>query len=343
MIGFGSFGMAVNIAIFVASAAAIAYAGVKLSHIADELADRTGLGEIIAGAVFVGASTSLPGAITSVTTAYQGVPELAIGNALGGLTAQTMFIAVADVFYRRANLEHAAATPVGVTQGILLISLLTVALIASTVPGLSVAGVHPASYVLPVGYGLGLLLLRSVHQNDLWKATVTHATPEETSDPSESNEDRSNTRLWSLFALFAAITAVAGYLIGQTSIALVELTGVSSTLFGTTFTAIANSLPELVTAVAAVRIGAVNLAVGDIIGGNAFEVLFLSLADFVSPESIYVAMTPQDQATALFAMLMVAVILLGMLKREKQGLFNIGFESVGVFVLYVLSVIMLLV
>ncbi len=112
-------------AVFVASAAAILFSGVRLARLADELADRTGLGEIIAGALFVGASTSLPGAITSMSTAYQGHAGLAIGNALGGLTAQTAFLAIADLMYRRANLEHAAASVTSLAQAVLLITLLT--------------------------------------------------------------------------------------------------------------------------------------------------------------------------------------------------------------------------
>ncbi|WAP70098.1 sodium:calcium antiporter [Jiella pelagia] len=343
MIDFESHGFTLNIVFFLAAAGVITYAGVKVSTLADELADRTGLGEVVAGALFVGASTSLPGAITSVATAWQGFPALSIGNALGGLTAQTLFIAVADIFYRRANLEHAAATPVALAQGLLLVALLSTALIASTQPDFAVFGVHPVSYILPAGYVAGLLLLRNVHQNDMWKAKVTDETREEISDSSESEDDRSNGKLWSLFALYAAFTAAAGYVVGEASIALVSITGVSQTLFGTTFTAIANSLPELVTAIAAVRIGAVGLAVGDIIGGNAFEILFLSLADFVTPQSIYLDMTPDDQSTGLFAMLMVIIVLLGMMKREKSGAFNIGFESVSVFALYALSVFVLFV
>ncbi|MCE7027805.1 sodium:calcium antiporter [Jiella avicenniae] len=343
MIDFESLGFSFNIVLFVAAAAMITYAGVKVSTLADELADRTGLGEVVAGALFVGASTSLPGAITSVATAWQGFPSLSIGNALGGLTAQTLFIAVADIFYRRANLEHAAATPVALAQGMLLVALLSTALLASTQPGVSFFGIHPASYLLPVGYVFGLLLLRNVHQSEMWKATVTDETREEISDSSESDDPRSDGKLWSLFAVYAGLTAIAGYVVGESSIALVSATGVSQTLFGTTFTAIANSLPELVTAIAAVRIGAVGLAVGDIIGGNAFEILFLSLADFVTPRSIYLEMSPDDQSTGLFAMLMVIIVLLGMMKREKSGPFNIGFESVSVFALYALSVLVLFV
>ena len=74
------------------------------------LADETGLGEAIFGAVLLGSATSIAGITTSVTAAVNALPSLAISNAIGGIAAQTVFLAVADITYRPANLEHAAAS-----------------------------------------------------------------------------------------------------------------------------------------------------------------------------------------------------------------------------------------
>jgi cation:H+ antiporter len=327
--------------VFLAAAAAIGFAGVRLSWVADKLADRTGMGEVVAGALFVGAATSLPGAITSISTAAQNAPGLAVGNALGGLTAQTAFIAVADLFYRRANLEHAAASVTGLAQGVLLVVLLAIPLIAAAEPPITLWGVHPASLVILLGYGFGLKLLTQIKDDPMWKPVQTDETREPVSEPQEGEERTSYRSLWIRFLLFASITAVAGYFIGEASLALVGKTGLSETAVGTVFSAVANSLPELVTAIAAVRIGAVSLAVGDVIGGNSFEVMFLSAADFVYDGSIYAAMTAQDRTTGLLAMLMTGVLLLGMLRREKSGVGGIGFESALVLVLYAGSVLLI--
>ncbi|SDF19447.1 sodium:calcium antiporter [Limimaricola pyoseonensis] len=329
------------VAVFVAAAAAIALAGVRLAHVADALADRTGMGEVVAGALFVGAATSLPGAITSVSTAWQGASGLAVGNALGGLTAQTAFIAVADLFYRRANLEHAAASVAGLTQGVLLMVLLTIPLLASAEPQVTLWGVHPASVLIPVIYGLGLRLLSHIHDDPMWHPVQTDETREEVSEPDREDgvPDRA---LWLRFTLYAGITAVAGWAIGEASLALNEMTGLGESAIGTVFAGVANSLPELVTAIAAVRIGAVSLAVGDVIGGNAFEVMFLSAADLFDEGSIYGAMGPGDRTTALLALLMTGVLLLGMLRREKTGPARIGFESLAVLGLYAVSVALVL-
>jgi cation:H+ antiporter len=333
----------VLLVVFGVSAAAIGLAGTRLAHVADSLADRTGMGEILAGAVFVGASTSLPGIITSVTTAWEAHPQLAIGNALGGLTAQTTFLVIADMVYRRANLEHAAASVTGLAQATLLVTRLAVPLLAASGPEITVFHFHPASVALFAVYCVGIRLLAGVKDVPMWQPVDTPATVDEEEQaearPSESRSDRA---LWLAFSLYAGIVAAAGYAIGESSIGLVRTTGISETAFGTLVTAVANSLSELVTAVAAVRIGAVNLAAGDIVGGNAFEVLFLAAADFAYLEgSIYAEFTARNVFTAVTVIMMTGVLILGMLHRERHGLANIGWESASILGLYVMSAVVL--
>lgn len=65
--------------------------------------------------------------------------------------------------------------------------------------------------------------------------------------------------------------------------------------------------------------GFMNLVIGNAISGNAFEVMFLCAADFVHEGSIAGAMTRQDHTTALIAMLITAVLLIGMVRRQKTG------------------------
>lgn len=332
------------ILIMVGSAAVIGYAGVKLAGIADTLADRTGMGEILAGAVFVGFSTSLPGIITSVTTAAEGYPQLAIGNALGGLTVQTCFLAIADLVYRRANLEHAAASVTGLAQATLLVTLLTLPLLAEAAPELSLFAIHPVTPLMFLGYGLGLRLLAQVKDEPMWEPIATSETQDEEQQAADAPDDgRSTGRLWVQFAIHAVAIAAAGFLVAESAGALVDKTVLSESAVGTLFAAVATSLPELITAVAAIRRGALNLAVGDVIGGNAFDVLFLSSADIAwRGGSIYHQFEPVNTFTALMAILMTGVLLLGMLRRERHGVGGIGFESALVLVLYGVSVLLLL-
>jgi cation:H+ antiporter len=212
-------------------------------------------------------------------------------------------------------------------------------LIAAAQPPVTVWGIHPVSFLIPIAYGFGLRLLSRIQDDPMWHPVRTDETREELSEPEENAT--SGRSLWMRFLLYAGITAVAGYAIGEASLGIVDKTALSETAVGTIFAAVANSLPELVTAIAAVRIGAVSLAVGDVIGGNAFEVMFLSAADMFYDGSIYAAMTEQDRTTGLTAMLMTAVLLLGMIRRQKSGPGNIGFESAIVLLLYAGSVVLI--
>jgi cation:H+ antiporter len=321
-------------AAFVTAAAVIAVAGARLTRIADHLADATGLGEAIFGAVLLGGTTSLPGIVTSVSTAAQGYPELSVANALGGIAAQTTFLAVADMAHRGANLEHAAASVENLVQGALLSTLVAIPLLAMAGPDLTLLGIHPASVVLVAAYVFGLKLVRDARSEPLWSPSQTPRT--KLDEPEyEDAEGSALRRLWLTFAGLGLTVAGAGYAVAETGIALADATGISQTIIGGLFTAVATSLPELVTAVAAVRQGALTLAVGGIIGGNAFDVLFVAFADVAyRPGSIYHAMTNDQVFVIALTLVLTGILLLGLLRRERTGIAGIGFESFLVIVLY---------
>jgi cation:H+ antiporter len=327
---------------FGVAALVIAVAGSRLSHAADVLADRTGLGEAIVGAVLLGGATSLPGILTSVLTAAQGYPELSVSNALGGIAAQTAFLAVADVAYRGANLEHAAASVENLMQSALLATLLAIPLLAASGPEVTVWGLHPASVGVVVFYLFGLRLIRDARSTPYWQPKQTQATEDE-DEHETGGSGRPLARLWLGFAGLALVTAVAGYAVAQTGVALSDRTGLSESAVGGLLTAVATSLPELVTSVVAVRAGALTLAVGGVIGGNAFDVLFVAAADVAYREgSIYHAVTDAQTFAVALALVLNGVLLLGLLRRERTGLFGIGFESVLVLALYAGSVALLI-
>lgn len=333
--------LALVIGVFAAAAATIGFFGWRLTRVADALADVTGLGEAVVGAILLGGATSLPGIVTSVVTAYGGFAELAVSNAVGGIAAQTMFLALADMAYREANLEHAAASVENLMQATLLMTLVALPLLAMSGPEFAVWGVHPVSLVLVVAYVAGMLLVRRAGSEHLWNPEQT---PETKPDEEEDHGEQSAKKLWLAFAGLAAVVAVAGYVVAETGVALAQRTGLSQTVVGAFLTAVATSLPELVTAIAAVRQGALTLAVGGVIGGNAFDVLFLAFADVAYRDgSIYHAITDRQVFVIALAIVLAGVLLLGLLRRERHGAFGIGFESLLVLLLYAGAAVLLIV
>ena len=327
---------------FIAAAAVIGVCGVLMTIRAEHLARTTGLGQAIMGAVFIGASTSLSGLVTSGSAAFAGHASLAASNGLGGIAAQTMFLALADIVYRKANLEHAAASEVNLQQNALLIVMLTLPLIAMSVPELTIGWVHPVSVLLVVAYIAGLYLVHHAYEHPMWFPRYTRQT--ELEAPGSKLGRRASYRDWVVFLLLASIVAVAGWVIAECGIALSRHAELEESIVGGVLTSISTSLPELVIAVTAVRRGALTLAVGDILGGNTFDVLFLSVSDALYlGGSIYSALGPDEVLWAAVSLLLAGILMMGLLRREKFGIGNIGFESTLVLVIYFAALVTLIV
>jgi cation:H+ antiporter len=320
--------------IFLGLAALIAAAGTYLTRTADRIAAKTDWGEAMVGAILLGGVTSLSGIITSVTAAAGGHAELAFSNAVGGIAAQTVFIAVADIFYRKANLEHASASVASLMQGVLLIGLLGAVVLTMAAPAFSVGAVHPTSIVLLGLYLLATRFIARAEDQPMWQPTNTPETVREDTTVRDPERYRLN-RLLLAFALLGLVVGTAGYFIAQTAVALADRTGISQSFIGSIGTSVATSLPELVVAITAVRRGALNLAVGNIIGGNTFDLLFLSFADIAYRNgSLYHAAGPRQTFIISLTIVLTAVFLLGLLFRQKFGFGRIGWESALMILLF---------
>jgi cation:H+ antiporter len=325
---------------FVAAAAVVAAAGVALTVRAEHLARVTGLGQAIMGAVFIGITTSLAGTVTSATAAFLGSAALAASNSIGGIAAQTVFLALADMVYRKANLEHAAASEANLQQSALLIVMLSIPLIGFALPELTIGWVHPVSPLLVVVYLSGVHLVNRAFREPMWRPRLTRETEQE--PPRDRSGQRATARDWLGFLALAAVVAVAGWVIAECGVALSARLGLRESLVGGVFTSVSTSLPELVVALTAVRRGALTLAVGDILGGNTFDVLFLALADLCYLEgSLYAAVGRGELLWLAVSLLMAGTLLMGLLRRERFGFANIGFESALVLAIYVVAVTVL--
>lgn len=341
MLDFSTLSLAQNILLFFAAGLIIAVAGVRMTRLADLIADRTGFGEALVGGVLLGASTSLSGTVTSVVAAADGHADFAVSNAIGGIVGQTAFLVVADMLYRKANLEHAAASVTNLTQSALLVVLLSVPLLAQNLPPVAIAGIHPATVVLLLVYAWGVRLASTIRRGRSWMPRRTAYTRQDLPDEAELRLAPPTITLVIRFTALAVAVSIAGWMIARTGLQIVERTGLSESLVGALLTATTTSLPELVTTIAAVRRGALQLAVGGIIGGNTYDVLFLALSDIAYRDgSIYHAIDARSQFWIILAILMTGVLLLGLIRRERHGVANIGFEGAAIIALYAGAVVL---
>jgi cation:H+ antiporter len=329
-----------SIITFSIAALMIVVSGWRLSRLADMLADRTGLGEALFGVLFLAGITSLPDFAATLSAAVDTRPDLAMSNIMGSIAVNLVFLGVADIVYRKANLEHAAASPVNLMLAGLMIVLLTLPLLAFFTPAVTVWGVHPITPVIVAAYLFGLHLVHRTQVKPMWFPRMTHQT---VADEPKKQPLEPSTSVWFEFVSMAVVTGMAGWLLMEAAKNIADQAGLSDTLVGGILTALATSTPELVTTIAAIRIGALTLAVSNILGTNCFNMLVVAAADVGYVHgSIYHDIAPAQMIWCLVSILMSAILLLGLVRRETYGIGRIGFESALIMGVYAVALSVIL-
>ena len=320
---------------FVIASIVIITAGSRLARVADELADRTGLGEALFGIFLLAGVTSLPDFAATLSAA---IIQAGPGHEqCGAKAANLVFLGIADIIYRKANLEHAAASPTNLMLAALLIVLLALPLLAIASPPVSLWGIHPITPVIAAAYLFGLHLVRTTDSKPMWFPRLTRQT---VPDAPGHYLHGGLAQAWISFIVLAAITGVAGWVLMEGAKVISDETGLSDTLIGGLFTALATSSPELVTTIAAIRRNALTLAVSNIFGTNCFNMLVIASADVGYPGgSIYHDITPIQMTWGLVSILMTAILLMGMVRRQRYGIGKIVFEFALILKVYTVALI----
>jgi cation:H+ antiporter len=120
------------------------------------------------------------------------------------------------------------------------------------------------------------------------------------------------------FAAAAAALFFAGPQLSETAGSLAERSGLGGTFVGTTLVAVTTSLPELVSSITALRLGAIDLAIGNAFGSNAFNMILFVPLDAVHDGPVFAALSPAHAVTAMAVIVASAIAVLGQLYQAKQ-------------------------
>ena len=234
------------------------------------LSSRWGLGKAVIGATIVSIGTTTPEAAVSVLSAIQGEPGLALGNAVGSIICDTGLILGLASLMAPLPLNRQLASRLSNVQvgaGILLV--------LGCFPWTSPAKVFTQGGVLPqlVGVVFVILLALYIWQSIRWAGSMP--SDAESTESADGEEARAFVTLLKLIGAIAIIVVSAQILIPSVKELAVRI-GVPEHIISATLVAFGTSLPELVTAITAVRRGHGELAVGNIIGADILNVLFVA-------------------------------------------------------------------
>ncbi|MBX3635222.1 MAG: sodium:calcium antiporter [Rubrivivax sp.] len=294
---------------FALCAVLIARAGFVLSQSGERIAAITGLGAGWIGLTLLATVTSLPelaSGISAVTLV--GAPDLAVGNLLGACLFNLLFLAVVDALQRHRPLYETASAVhlLSAAFGVVMLGFVALSLLAGgRVPALLHVGVY--SPLLLAAY---LLALRSVHRHerDHGLDATAAAAPVATTLAVERRR----------FAVAAIVVLVAGSWLPGIADQLAGTLGWSRSFAGTLLMALATTLPEMAVTLSALRLGALDMAIGNLLGSNLFNVTILAVVDLAWLRGPLLAdASPAHAGTAMTAVVMSGLVIVGLVVRPR--------------------------
>ncbi len=335
--------------IFVAGAAATWTAGVYLSRSTDSLDRRLGLGEALGGLILLAIAGTLPEIAIVASAALGGHLDLAVGNLIGGVAIQTLVLVVLDAASGRERpLSFLVGSLIPVLEALLVVVVLATVLAGAALPqSVNVGGASPTSIAAVVLWVAGLWVVSRTQKAPAWKIDMPGSEPgrphRRMKHPAERRPyaKRSTAFVASVFAVASAVTLGAGVALQASGTVLADRIGLQDAIFGATVLAAATALPEISSGIAAVRLGDNQLAVGDILGGNAFQITLFLLADVLAGTPVIIAARRSDVWLGGAGLLLTAIAAAAVIARPKRTYLWFGIDSIALVAVYA-SVIALL-
>ncbi len=324
---------------FLLVVAIILFAGTRLARYGDAIGEKTGLGGVWIGLVLLAAITSVPELATGISSAaLVGLPDLALGTLFGSCLFNLVILAVLDILHRPTPIlsEVSLRHVVSASLGILLVAIAGGSiLVGEGLSGLALGWVGIPSIVIIILYLVGMGgMVHFERRRQLPPLEV--ASPRYAEVPLRT--------VYFRFSLAAMAVIGAGIWLSFIGDEITRNTGWDASFVGSLFLAITTSMPELVVTIAALRLGALNMAVADILGSNMFNIAIIFAVDlFYIQGSILSSVSSVHLITALVTIVMSAVVLVGLRFGQKRKTFIviswyalalIGLYSLGAYALF---------
>lgn len=320
--------MILQICLIIIGATFVILGADKLTEGAAALARKMKMSEMIIGLTIVAAGTSAPELFSSLVSALKDKPDMAVGNVLGSNIFNAMLIVGCAAMVAPMTITKSTVRkdiPFAVFASMLLMALCADGFDSIELKGKMISRID------------GILLL--IGFIVFMAYTLRGAKGPDAPDAPEASAASAEMKVWK--SVLFVVLGLAGLVIGSnlfvdSASRVASSLGVSDGVIGLTIVAGGTSLPELATSVVAARKGQSAMAIGNVIGSNVFNILFiLSLTAIISPMEIN-GITLVD-----ISMLLGSILLLWMFSftkytvaRWEGALLSLGFFAYLAWLLY---------
>lgn len=320
---------------FAATSLVIVLAGVRLARYGDIIGEKSGLGRSWIGVVLLAATTSLPELFTGFgSTAAAALPDIAIGDVLGSCMFNLLILSLMDAVQPEpisagAHQGHALS----IAFGLLLIGVAGLGLLAGAqLPALGWVGLYT-----PVLIGLYFVAIRLIFSHERRRRA------RETEEIAEQLRYGTTTFRSAIlrYGVAAAIVVAAALALPRLAARLAMETGLGEAFVGSLFVAVTTSLPEIVVSLAAVRMGATDLGIANVLGSNLFNLLILGLDDlFYARGPLLTDAGPSHGVAILAVVMMNGLFLAGLTYKAMTKRFVVAWDTGAIAAVYVVTVIL---
>ena len=292
----------------------ILFAGRRVARYGDFIAGKTGLGGAWIGTVLIAITTSLPELFTGISAVtLVNAPDLTVGNLLGANTFNLFNLALLDIAYRKLTVVSAVGRSIQYTAwfSLLLVAMVAVFILISRES--AIWGVGWIGWYTPATIILYLLFARIIFR-------VERKLVQEEAKLRSVDYGIASLRRGVLYFVLSAILVIgAGVWLAMIGDEVALVTGWGQSFVGSLFIAFTTTLPEITVSFTAVRLGATDLAVANLIGSNLFNMTIIAIDDLLyikGPILQNVSLT--QTVTAVTVIIMTLVFITGLRFRQKR-------------------------
>lgn len=323
---------------FVICSSIIVLCGTNLSRYGDVIAEKSGLGGAWIGLVLMAGVTSLPELITGISSvALAGTPDIALGDVMGSCVFNLALIALMDVLHGPGPIfskaEHGHTLTAGF--GVILIGNAALAIVArDSLPSIGHMGIATPVIIFLYAFGMRSVFLFQKKQAASHRGEIAAQLKYETI----STRDAATK-----YAINAVIIMGAATWLPFIADRLSQATGLGQSFTGSVLVAMTTSLPELVVAIAALRIGAADMAIANLLGSNMFNIFILAVDDIAYLKGpLFAAVSLNHVMTGCVAIVMTGIAVVSLTYRaEKKPRMRLGWDAVALIMGYVVNILLL--
>jgi len=323
---------------FAICAAIIFFSGKRVAKYGDIIAEKTGLGGLWIGVILVAIATSLPEIFTGVgSTVFVNAPDLTVGNLFGANTYNLLNISLLDFLNKGGPLLSSVSAGQLLTSGLSLIPLLIASIgifLSIRLPQLSFMNISLYSILILIGY---LVAIRTIFRFERNQQQIMKELKKEEEILLKYN-DIPLKKACILYGVFAIMIAGAGIWLAYIGEDLARFLSLGQNFVGSLFLGFATTLPEITVSVAALRLGAKEMAVANMLGSNLFNMSIIFINDVLYRKApIFNFLSQQHIFTGFIIVLMTVIVCAGLIikpkKKTKLGLSNYAIALIIVFIL----------